>query len=533
SSTALRGDIMTSQDLFVAHENIVAPEGIVVAREDTAGTEKIEYNLLQPFEFSSNLLTIVSESNVDAPVTDDIATQLVSDMGAEDPDPNVAEQPVITTSAISMPPSSSISYDQRTASIENDQDENTSPNTSAKRCNPGYEKSNKKHSSSAMKFRSFEINWSKISDTQMARLDSLQEYRLKNPNSAVPRTIRFKKNELSTLVNNIVEQLRNIDTDISAAVMETVSKQMLHKYPCMEILDDDGFGNGLSHMTIKHKMINRNTYLNRLDSLPRAAPTLNHKPKYRRAGTMQEYWKSTTDQCSKDILSKLRRDEPNLLTEDFMSVSQGYIRSQLDQKKELKVILSEWPVLRRRILLSYHFKKATEIDIDTLRTYFIAKKAKIIEFSASQKANRLNEGASDYDVFYFLARAVGESLDDLVLKKEIGTSIEAIHDESSGPVLICVDEANDSAIYYVFAEQTRLSEGTKDIICAFQDLRCMQYVHGFMYLKKVAKFLELIQEYLLKFFPAKGSKSNAIRIGQQQRMVQKVITALSEYGAAT
>ncbi|XP_062549973.1 uncharacterized protein LOC134214663 isoform X2 [Armigeres subalbatus] len=479
---------MTAHLSVMAQENIVAQENVVVQEnvigQGTVGTDRIEYNLIQPVGFSSNLLTVVSDSNADSAVADGIATQLVADMDTqEDSDLNLVEQAVIMTPVISeVIPSCSI------ASAESGQEENTSPNISTKRSYPGYQKSNKKHASSAMKFKSFEINWSKISDTQIARLDGLQEHRLKNPNSAVPRTIRLKKHELNSLVNNVVDQLRNIDVDISAAVMENAAKQMLHKYPCLEILDDDGFGNGLSHMTIKHKMINRNTYLNRLDSLPRASPTLNHKPKHRRAGTMIEYWKLTTDQCSKEVLSKLRRDEPSLLTEEFMSDSQGYIRSLIDQKKELKVILSEWPVLRRRILMSYHFKKATGIEIDTLRAYFSAKRAKIVEFSASQKANKLTEGATDCDVFKFLAKAVGESLDDLVLKKEVGTRIDEIRDESAGPVLICIDMGNESAMYYVFAEQTRLSEGTTDIVCAFQDLMSVQYVHGFMYLKKVAKF---------------------------------------------
>lgn len=87
-------------------------------------------------------------------------------------------------------------------------------------------------------------------------------------------------------------------------------------------------------------------------------------------------------------------------------------------------------------------------------------------------------------------------------------------------------------MFYVFADHTRLTEGTSDFLCAIEDLMSVQYVHSFMYLKSAAKFLELVQEYLLKIFPTKGSKSTATRIGKQQRIVKKVIALLSNHGSS-
>lgn len=84
-------------------------------------------------------------------------------------------------------------------------------------------------------------------------------------------------------------------------------------------------------------------------------------------------------------------------------------------------------------------------------------------------------------------------------------------------------------MYYVFAERTRLSEGTTDIVTALQDVMTVHFVHNFMYMKCVSKFLELIQEYFLKIITLSGSKSNAVRVGQRQRVVKKVITALSNH----
>lgn len=88
---------------------------------------------------------------------------------------------------------------------------------------------------------------------------------------------------------------------------------------------------------------------------------------------------------------------------------------------------------------------------------------------------------------------------------------------------------NDRTMYYVYAEQTRLSEGTEDIIDAIQDLMSIHYVHNFVYLKEASKFLELVQQYLLKIMPSKGSKSTANRVGPIQRVVKKVIETLSSY----
>ncbi|XP_058814400.1 uncharacterized protein LOC131678342 [Topomyia yanbarensis] len=335
---------------------------------------------------------------------------------------------------------------------------------------------------------------------------------------------------MCSLVNNLVDQLRAVDSNISADIMEAISKQVLQKYPCLEKRDDDGFGNGLSYITLKQKMINRNVYLNRLNETSKKSIPVFQKHRNRRAGTVQEYWKTSSDHCPKEVFSKLRRDEPSLLTEEFLEQSQAFVRSRLDQNKNLNLILSELPVLRRRKLLEFHFKKSTGIDIGMLSTYFTAKREKIIGYSTTRKMLKLQSSSTDYEVFDFIAKLVGEDLSDLVLKKEIGTGIDDVHEESAGPVIICIDTGNGTWMFYVFADHTRITEGTTDVIGAIQDLMCVQYVHSFMYLKSAAKFLELVQEYFLKLFPTKGSKSNATRVGKQQRIVQKIIASLSDFG---
>lgn len=390
--------------------------------EGTVDPGSANHILLQEQQLPQNLLTIISNPSANSSEPDSIAMQLMTDMNAQDEESleqqTTDSNDTATMQEIQMPTCSKY-IDGGVVSNDNVSNENLSPNLPTKRAQePGYQKSSKKHAASAMKFRSFEINWNKISDSLLERLNTLQEFRLNNPNITIPQTLRFKKTEMTSLVNNVVDQLRCIDTNITADVMETVSKHMMRKYPCLEILDDDGFSNGLSHITIKHKMIHHNTYLNRIkNEAPKAK--LIPEPKNRRAGTIQEYWNVTSSQCSKEILSKLRRDEPALLTAEFLVESQGFVRSRLDQKKDLKLILSEFPVLRRRQLLTFHFKQATGIDIDMMRKYYSSKKSKLIDYSSTQKAHKLCATSSDFEVFNFLAKLVDENLDDLIMKKEV------------------------------------------------------------------------------------------------------------------
>lgn len=414
-------------------------------------------------------------------------------------------------------------------------DENKSPNTPIKRCQVDHAgiQIAKRVVSNDMKFRSFEIKWDKLSDTTLSKLDKLQEYSLKHPSSSIPRMMRLTKTETCGLVNCIVDQLRIIDTNIHANIMETVAKDMLRKYPCLEIIDDDGYGDGLSYVVFKHKLINHNSYLNRFKQ-PDRQPVMNtNKTRNVRAGTIKEYWTKTSNECAKEVLAKLRRDEPGLLSDGCLESSQSYIRYRLNEQSDLKALLLELPVLRRRKLLYYHFKQATGIDIDSLRKFFYAKRAKIIEYSSAvRKPGKLLETCSDIDVFQFLASMVGENLEPLILKKEVGTRMEDIHSVAAGPILAAIDMGNARTIYYVYAEQARLSEGTEDFVHAIQDLLSVHYVYNFMYLREASKFLELVQQYLLKILPCKGSKSTASRVGPIQRIVKKVIATLSSYDAS-
>lgn len=84
-------------------------------------------------------------------------------------------------------------------------------------------------------------------------------------------------------------------------------------------------------------------------------------------------------------------------------------------------------------------------------------------------------------------------------------------------------------MYYVYAEKTRLTEGTHCIVDAVQNLMAVYYVHNFMYVKNCSKILELIQEYFLKIFPVTGSKSQATRVAGRQRVVKRIILALSAH----
>ncbi|XP_058821720.1 uncharacterized protein LOC131683615 isoform X2 [Topomyia yanbarensis] len=396
-------------------------------------------------------------------------------------------------------------------------------------------KSSKKFASSELKFQSFQINWNKISDNIHIRLQDLQKFRSENPNKCAPRSLQLSKTEWSGITSSVVDQLRAIDTEIQASVMEKVAKDIFEKYPCLIILDDDGYDTGIGYGWIKQKMLNRNSYLNRFkNESDESVPTKIDVRQNRnvRAGTNKEYWEKSSKECTKYILSTLARNEPELLTPEFLKASQSYVRYLFDDDKQLKDVLTDFPVLRRKCILNYHFECATGASVKYLEHYFTTKRSKLIDYSkTNRKFTHLDTTASDVDIFRFLCSLLGEKLDDVIILKEIGTKIDGISTDCSGPVLVAIDCGNDKKVYYVFAEQVRLSEGTENVIEAVSDLLCVHYVHNFMYMRQISKFLEFIQQYFFKILPITGSKSNATRKGQQQRVVKKVIKAISEYCA--
>lgn len=413
-------------------------------------------------------------------------------------------------------------------------DENQSPNSSEKRNHVdcvNIQRSKKKHASTEMKFLLFTVNWAKISDHVMVRLHAMQDFRNANPSSAIPAPLRITKKEITTLTTGVVDQLRMIDTEIGAVVMETVSRSILQKFPGLESTDDDGFGAGQGHIELKYKMINRNNYLNRFKTeITSTTATSLKKNRNARAGTIKEYWTISSSQCNKEILSKLSRDEPNLLTDEFLSESQAYTRFRLDDKIDTASMVSKLPVLRRRKLLNFHFEKATGKNVNIFQKYFTSKRDKIAAYSLTCKPNlHLSEKASDIDILSFLCSLVGENFKDLVHIKEIGTRVDDITISSPGPSLVAVDIGNNKSVFYVYANETRLSEGACDIISAMEDLFVVHFVHNFMYQNATSKFLELLQEYFFKIITLVGSKSTATRVGQRQRIVRKIISALSNF----
>ncbi|XP_058839324.1 uncharacterized protein LOC131694835 isoform X1 [Topomyia yanbarensis] len=414
-----------------------------------------------------------------------------------------------------------------------DFDENQSPNTSKKRSlNAIVVERNKKKVSVDMKFESFEINWSKLSDNLLTELRKKQDFKNKNPKLKVPRMMRISNADTNTLVNIIVDQLRAIDTNVRADTMESVAKQILSRYPCLEFEDDDGFGAGEGYVSLKYKMINRNAYLNRFKDPNKPSTSRSEKVKLRnvRAGTIKEYWTETSPDCTKDIKSMLLREEPHLLTDEFMSKSQAYLRYVLDEKQDLKSTLKQFPIVRCTKILNFHFTKATGVDVSDLRKYYSSKKSKIINYSLTcRRGYRLKNNATDLEVFSFLASLLGENIDNLIIQKEIGTHIDDISIDVAGPVLVCVDLGADRFVYYVYAENLRLNDGADNIIDGLENLMAVYYVHNFMYVTSNGKFLEFVQQYFLKIIPLLGSKSTATRVGRRQRVVRKIITALSEH----
>lgn len=126
--------------------------------------------------------------------------------------------------------------------------ENRSLNKSCKRhlasCKAELQRSTKQHDTTELKFRSFLINWDKISDNLLIKLHNLQQFKRTSAENSVPQSIWFTKSNLSCFINKVVNQLRLTDIHIRSETMENVSEQILQKYSCLDFYDDDGFGVG-------------------------------------------------------------------------------------------------------------------------------------------------------------------------------------------------------------------------------------------------------------------------------------------------
>lgn len=303
-------------------------------------------------------------------------------------------------------------------------EENISPNTSVKRSvaeeDVKLTKSEKRHASTEMKFRTFSVNWTKIGDNIIGQLNRLQEFRDQNPDKSIPRGVQFPKSDMTTLTNNIVDQMRCIDTEISACTMESVARQVHSKYSGLNFIDDDGCINHNSHVALKHKLINRNSYLNRFkDPDAKLSVAEVRRNKNVKAGTLKEYWTAVSKDCSKDIVGKLVRNDPKVLNDEFLSVSQSYVRFRLDEPKNLKDIVTGLPILRRRQLISYHFEKATGVPMDTFEKLFVGKRTKIVDFLKSRPKIGLDHTPSDYDIIASLCSLLGENVNELIIQKEV------------------------------------------------------------------------------------------------------------------
>ncbi|XP_039432283.1 uncharacterized protein LOC120414991 [Culex pipiens pallens] len=374
----------------------------------------------------------------------------LSDLHVKNPgfDAPIGEFPVALTS-----PSTSTSTVQKAAVTAraadecepSKTDENRSPNVPTKR--PVEQISivkPKRKLTTDMKFHSFQIDWTKVSDRLLNKFKDHQEFVDKNPDKPVPREVRITNDDINDLIPVVVEQLRAIDTDISADVMKSVALQITGKFPCLDFPDDDGFKDGKGFVMIKSKLINRNSYCKRFKEGKVVSSSRSDRSKQLNAksGTLKEYWENTAAECPKAAHSILLRDEPDLLTDSVLEETQPFVRVLLNSQDTHKM-LSKWPVLRRANLLKFHFEKATGRNLNDLSKYWNAKKTKMIDYSRTvKKTVPLGGEATTLQICTFLAFLVGEEINKLIINKEMGTSIDDIFTNEASPVIVGIGESS-------------------------------------------------------------------------------------------
>ncbi|XP_055610018.1 uncharacterized protein LOC129756966 [Uranotaenia lowii] len=394
--------------------------------------------------------------------------------------------------------------------------------------------STKRVLNSDQKFRKFRVNWEKIGGTILKKLSALHEHRTKNPESAIPRELHFTKQNWTSLVQSVIDQMIIIDKKPSATVLGEVAKSILLEYPCLGFTDDDGFERLLGYIPLKQKLISRRNYLLRFvnEQPHQRASTRKSTNRNLRAGTLTEYWQMSSNSCSKEVLSTLQRNDSELLSDDFLVASQPYVRFILDESKPVLEIMSQFPVMKQKKLLSFHFERATGVPSDSMHKYFTAKRCKIIDYSKTKKKfQSLDDDATDLQIIDFICGRLGERISDLIIAKEMGTQLRELRVESNCPVIVAIDLGNRASMHYVFLDEACVTGGTVDLIEALSELMYVQFVYNRMYSKHISKFLEFIQEYFFKISSVSGSKSKATRTNRIQRLVASVIEEISNFSS--
>lgn len=228
----------------------------------------------------------------------------------------------------------------------------------------------------------FDIPWSKIPQFMLTQC----------ANGTGGKTVRKE------IIHTVVNELRNIKTDIPNKAFREVARKMADKYPKLFLdTDDDGniLGSGIS--TLVSQLQDRNWYLNRGNKRVGDSNKLNIPAKKlkelnnRKAGCSPLNWKPLVvegDVSELKIMINSIGPDHSKFTEllEKTYASQRQFLSDTNQPT-IAEIRKEWPVLFKKEAIFWHFEKLTQKSLPTNE----AKYKKIVAFGKEKKFTVFDE----------------------------------------------------------------------------------------------------------------------------------------------
>ncbi|XP_058467061.1 uncharacterized protein LOC131439955 isoform X2 [Malaya genurostris] len=299
--------------------------------------------------------------------------------------------------------------------IENEPNESTEIQTNPVLLVAKNRKTSRIDASTTLLLSQFEIDWSIIPFDIISQLENTTESVL-------------NETDYNRFVDHIVGQTRNITTSTPLSVYRQIAQVIVNKYNFFIDVDDDGIiiGNGCSSLIEKLK--NRNSYLNRAHKSGHHNKNLklgDDPMRQCRIGIRDNYYFTGEPHVPKSCLQKLLKNIGWDM--DLLTSSKSYIRFKMDSSS-INDLMDNFPILRRKAFLEYHFFEATGVEAENFKNNFLEKRDRIISLSQTyrNKSLHIQNSADDKCVFSGIARLLKEELTEIIHEVEADDTEETI-----------------------------------------------------------------------------------------------------------
>ncbi|XP_058449284.1 uncharacterized protein LOC131429251 [Malaya genurostris] len=396
--------------------------------------------------------------------------------------------------------------------IENEPNESTEIQTNPVLLVAKNRKTSRIDASTTLLLSQFEIDWSIIPFDIISQLENTTESVL-------------NETDYNRFVDHIVGQTRNITTSTPLSVYRQIAQVIVNKYNFFIDVDDDGIiiGNGCSSLIEKLK--NRNSYLNRAHKSGHHNKNLklgDDPMRQCRIGIRDNYYFTGEPHVPKSCLQKLLKNIGWDM--DLLTSSKSYIRFKMDSSS-INDLMDNFPILRRKAFLEYHFFEATGVEAENFKNNFLEKRDRIISLSQTyrNKSLHIQNSADDKSVFSGIARLLKEELTEIIHEVEADDTEETIVKQY--PIIVAIGSTQQ---FFIHAQGHRISENFCSFASAVQFLIITYFIYYYFYPTNFSKTLEFLQIYFFKLVPNKGTRSRATIVGQQQRMVRTLLVKLAK-----